>query len=64
MKLYTDGTIEGTPQEIAEYKGLSTQSITIKNVDLKIESTANTEQVIREIGQRLEESMLGCKAVY
>ncbi|MEJ3717097.1 hypothetical protein WGM54_03655 [Paenibacillus polymyxa] len=23
MKLYTDGTIEGTPQEIAEYKGLS-----------------------------------------
>ncbi|RGL39144.1 hypothetical protein DXC69_03910 [Paenibacillus polymyxa] len=23
MKLYTDGTIEGTPQEIAEYKCLS-----------------------------------------
>ncbi|MNW58322.1 hypothetical protein D3C74_361780 [compost metagenome] len=23
MKLYTDGTVEGTPQEIAEYKGLS-----------------------------------------
>ncbi|WP_068505732.1 hypothetical protein [Paenibacillus kribbensis] len=22
MKLYTDGTIEGTPQEIAQYKGL------------------------------------------
>lgn len=64
MKLYTDGTIEGTPQEIAQYKGLNTHSITIKNVDLKIESTANTEQVIREIGQRLEESMLGCKAVY
>lgn len=64
MKLYTDGTIEGTPQEITQYKGLNTHSITIKNVDLKIESTANTEQVIREIGQRLEESMLGCKAVY
>ncbi|WP_058830722.1 hypothetical protein [Paenibacillus polymyxa] len=23
MKLYTDGTVEGTPQEIAEYKGLN-----------------------------------------
>ncbi|MDG0056978.1 hypothetical protein MMB75_25465 [Paenibacillus sp. P2(2022)] len=28
MKLYTDGTIEGTPQEIAEYKGLSDDKLT------------------------------------
>ncbi|OMF50863.1 hypothetical protein [Paenibacillus peoriae] len=64
MKLYTDGTIEGTPQEIAQYKGLYVHSITIKNAELRIESATSAEQVIREIGQRLEESMLGCKAVY
>ncbi|WP_023987526.1 hypothetical protein [Paenibacillus polymyxa] len=37
MKLYIDGSIEGTPQEIAEYKGLGARrSIAIKGVDFKI----------------------------
>ena len=55
MELYTDGTIEGTPQEIAEYKGLSTHSIAIKGVDFKIKNDASFERVVKAIVQDLEE---------
>ncbi|MEE4561570.1 hypothetical protein [Paenibacillus polymyxa] len=34
MKLYTDGTIEGTPQEIAEYKGLSGDGESLREIQI------------------------------
>lgn len=53
MKLYTDGTIEGTPQEIAEYKGLSARSITIKTADIK----CDVKKIIDGIAKNLSEAL-------
>ncbi|WP_226000909.1 hypothetical protein [Paenibacillus sp. BJ-4] len=53
MKLYTDGTIEGTPQEIAEYKGLNTRSITIKTADIKCDAKNIIDGMAAELSKRL-----------
>ncbi|MEC0233579.1 hypothetical protein P4H71_04315 [Paenibacillus kribbensis] len=53
MKLYTDGTIEGTPQEIAEYKGLSARSITIKTADIKCDAKKIIDGMAAELSKRL-----------
>ncbi|OBA07840.1 hypothetical protein A9P44_00365 [Paenibacillus polymyxa] len=53
MKLYTDGTIEGTPQEIAEYKGLSAPSITIKTADIKCDAKKIIDGMAAELSKGL-----------
>lgn len=53
MKLYTDGIIEGTPQEIAEYKGLSARSITIKTADIKCDAKKIIDGMAAELSKRL-----------
>lgn len=56
MKLYTDGTIEGTPQEIAEYKGLGTRSITIKTADIKWDAKKIIDGMAEELSKALSKS--------
>ncbi|MDQ0492754.1 hypothetical protein [Paenibacillus brasilensis] len=53
MKLYTDGTIEGTPQEVAQYKGLTTHSITIKTADIKCDAKKIIEGIAKELSEAL-----------
>lgn len=56
MKLYTDGTVEGTPQEIAEYKGLGTHSITIKTADIKCDAKKIIDGMAEELSKALSKS--------
>ncbi|MNW67049.1 hypothetical protein D3C74_455830 [compost metagenome] len=54
MKLYTDGTIEGTPREIVEYKGLNTHSsITIKTADIKCDAKKIIDGMAEELSRGL-----------
>lgn len=58
MKLHPNGTIEGTPQEIAEYKGLNTHSITIKTADIK----CDVKKIIDGIAKNLSEALSNSSA--
>ncbi|MHB0944592.1 hypothetical protein ACYCSU_23885 [Paenibacillus sp. ALE1] len=60
MKLYTDGTIEGTPQEIAEYKGLGTCSITIRKADIK----CDTKKIMDGIAEELSKGIICSTKIY
>ncbi|MDN4085953.1 hypothetical protein [Paenibacillus polymyxa] len=60
MKLYTNGTIEGTPQEIAEYKSLSTRSITIKKTDIK----CDVKKIMDGIAEELSKGIICSTKIY
>ncbi|MEK5089061.1 MULTISPECIES: hypothetical protein [Paenibacillus] len=53
MKLYTDGTIEGTPQEIAEYKGLKKHSIAIKIGGIECDAKKIIDGMAEELSRGL-----------